>query len=248
MPPIRTPKNNAAAPAPAVNALAMMMQRKPVGKGVKDAQFACSVHNWDDNYKRVIGTSTTSLVFGTAFVLTDDHIDDIIALGSLVCKSLTQFISKHADVSYDSPPGGAQLLTTDAVVRLVKACPNLRIVQLQATRLIADKGLLGLFKYCPKLTLVEVTGPSRDSSKILSGQALDELRENPQWAPKLKMLILGETESNKEFMKAMRALTKEREKLVVRLLQRSEEKNYGDWDLVESRIDYQNGRKKPKKW
>ncbi|KAK7417761.1 hypothetical protein QQX98_004417 [Neonectria punicea] len=223
-----------------------MMQRKP--KGVKDAQFVSNKHDWDDDhYKRMIGTSTASTVFGTAFMLTDDHIDDIIALGSPVCKGLTQFISKHPDVSYGSPPGGAQLLTTDAVVRLAKACPNLRIVQLQATCLIADKGLLGLFKYCPNLTLVEVTGPSRGGSKTVSGEALDELRENPQWAPKLKMLILGDT-NGKEFMKAMRALTKEREKLVVRLLQRSEEKNYGDWDLEESATDYQKGRKKPAKW
>ncbi|KFH45552.1 hypothetical protein ACRE_036380 [Hapsidospora chrysogenum ATCC 11550] len=76
---------------------------------------------------------------------------------------------------------------------------------------INDHGLLGLFQDCPNLNSVEVTGHSRGIQDAVAGRALDELREHPERAPKLRKLILGEGESNKVFMKAMHALTKERE-------------------------------------
>lgn len=135
---------------------------------------------------------------------------------------------------------GAHSLTSEAVVRLAKACPNLNKVQLQAASNVTDDGLRGLFEKCPNLISVEVTGAS--SGSRISGQLLDELREKPEWVPKLKNLIVGETEENKVFMKAMRALTKERTGLTVTLLHREEVKNGGDWELEERKAHYKNGR------
>ncbi|KAH7124723.1 hypothetical protein EDB81DRAFT_699151 [Dactylonectria macrodidyma] len=242
MPPIRTAKNNtfSAAQAPAAN-LPKRTLLKSIFKGVKDARFESSDHDWDGKYEQVIGTSTRNIVFGTRFVLTDDHIDDILALGSSVYQKITHFVFIYEDVSYGAR-NNAQSLTSEAVVRLAKACPNLRRVQLQATSSITDDGLLGLFENCPNLISVEVTGASRSSGHSLSGKALDELRENPEWVPKLKKLTLGEGEHNRVFMKAMRALTKERTGLTVTLLQRHEVKKWGDWELEEIKTDYKKGR------
>lgn len=170
-----------------------------------------------------------------------DHIDDILALGSPICKKIVHFIFIYEDVGYGAR-NNAQSLTNEAVVRLGKSCPNLKKVQLQATSHVTDDGLLGLFQNCPNLTSVELTGTSRGSGDNLSGMALDELREHPEWVPKLKKLILGEGEHNKLFMKAMRALTKERPGLTVTLLQRHEVKKWGDWELEETKIEYKKGR------
>ncbi|KAI5455582.1 hypothetical protein BGZ63DRAFT_468575 [Mariannaea sp. PMI_226] len=173
MPPIRTPKSNtfSGAQAPADN-LPKRRLLKSVPKGVKDARFGSSDHDWDGKYEQVIRTSTR-IIFGSRFVLTD---------------------------------------------------------------------LLGLFENCPNLTSVELTGASRGSGNSLSRRALDELQEHLEWVPKLKKLILGEGEHNKLFMKATRALTKERPGLTVTLLQRHEVKKWGDWELEETKIDYKKGR------
>jgi hypothetical protein len=99
-----------------------------------------------------------------------------------------------------------------------------------------------LLENCSSLTSVEITGTSRGSWHGLAGKALIELRENPQWVPKLRKLVLGERENNNPFMKAMRSLTKERTGLTVTLLQRHEVKKGGDWELEEIKTHYKKGR------
>ncbi|KAH6871895.1 hypothetical protein B0T10DRAFT_522708 [Thelonectria olida] len=242
MPPIRTAKNNTFSGAQApVDNLPKRVQLKSMPKGVKDARFGSSDHDWDGKYEKVIGTSTRNIVLGSRFVLTDDHIDDILALGSPICEKIVQFIFIYEDIGYGAR-NNAESLTNEAVVRLGKSCPNLKKVQLQATSRVTDDGLLGLFENCPNLTWVELTGTSRGSRDKLSGRALDELRDHPEWVPKLKKLILGEGEQNKLFMKAMRSLSKERPGLAVTLLQRHEVKKWGDWELEETKIEYKKGR------
>ncbi|KAF4498428.1 hypothetical protein FAGAP_5388 [Fusarium agapanthi] len=59
-------------------------------------------------------------------------------------------------------------------------------------------------------------------------QTFDEFCEHPEWASGLKQIIVTDDEYNKQFMKSMRPLSKQREKLVVTLLDRSEEKKWGD--------------------
>lgn len=170
-----------------------------------------------------------------------DHIDDILGLGSPICEKIVHFIFEYKDVGYGAR-NNAESLTNEAVARLGESCPNLKVVQLQATSRVTDDGLLSFFENCPNLTSVELTGTSRGSWDQLSGRALDQLREHPEWAPKLKQLILGEGEDNKLFMKAMRSLTKERPGLTVTLLQRHEVKKWGDWELEETKMVYKKGR------
>ncbi|KAK2020814.1 hypothetical protein LX32DRAFT_289713 [Colletotrichum zoysiae] len=170
------------------------------------------------------------------------HIVNILGLRSPVCEKIAQFVFVYEDVGYGAR-NNAEAVTDDAVASLATSCPKLKKVQLEATSHVADGGLLALFQNCPDLASVEVTGATRSVGDSLSGSALDGLREHPEWAPKLKKLILGETEHNKPFMKAMRALTKERPGLTVTLLQRSEVKKWGDWELEEWKTHYKKGRK-----
>lgn len=137
----------------------------------------------------------------------------------------------------------AQSLTSDAVVRLANACPNLKKVKLQATSRVTDDGLRALLEKCPNLVSVEVTGISGSGGNRISGTLLDEWRKKPEWAPNLRNLTLSEREDNKVFMKAMRAFTKERSDLILTLLQRDEVNKWGeDWELEEKQTHYKNGR------
>ncbi|WAO93580.1 Hypothetical protein NCS54_01113100 [Fusarium falciforme] len=188
-----------------------------IPKGDKEAYFKSSERDWDDNR----------------------HVDDILALGPDVCGSLWRFIFEYKDVRYDAK--NSAKLTTQVVVRLAKACPKLRRIELQAATEVGEDALLALFENCPALTYLELSGISLGND--ITGTSLDALRENPEWAPKLKTLILREKDDKKEFMRAMRALGKEIRAMTVTLVSRHEEKKWGDWELVTTKQNYKKGRK-----
>ncbi|KAJ4266062.1 hypothetical protein NW762_004035 [Fusarium torreyae] len=240
MPPVRTAKSNSCADAPALGAETPKKRLlKPVCKGVKDANFRSSQHNWDGHYHHSIGTSTRVISFGNYFVLTDEHIDDIAVLAR-------QF--NYTDVSYDAK-NDARGVTNEGAIRLAKALPNLKIVELPGTGRISDEGLIGFFKNLPHLRTLEVTGCGRNfiSGSDVTGRAFDELRQHPEWVPNLKSLIVKDRQNDKEFVKSVRELGKERGTLMISLVSRHEEKNYGDWDLEESSTHYKKGRKQSEK-
>ncbi|KAF5685228.1 hypothetical protein FCIRC_3531 [Fusarium circinatum] len=140
---------------------------------------------------------------------------------------------------------GARDLTNEAVIRLAKGLPNLRTVSLPSADRVGDAGFLALISNCPDLRLLELTPgnrSSRDAVKI-TAKAFDGFCEHPEWAPGLKQIVISDDESNKEFMKSMRVLRKQREKLVVTLLDRSEQKKWGDWELTTMSKHYMKGRK-----
>ncbi|KAL6918321.1 hypothetical protein ACHAP8_007491 [Fusarium lateritium] len=222
MPPIRSEKSNSAADAPAPGTVAPKKRLlKPVVKGIKDANFLSSVNNWDGEYDKLIGTSTRTISFGSMFVLTDDHIDDILAL------------PRQND---------AKELTDEAVVRLAKGLPNLRTVILQSTTKVGDEGFLALVSNCPDLRLLEIT-PLGYGPKVTK-EALEEFCKHPEWCPGLKQVIFHRgDEYNKEWMKPMRELGKQRDKMVITLLDRSEVKKWGDWEISTSPQHYVKGRK-----
>ncbi|KAF2256550.1 hypothetical protein BU26DRAFT_388931, partial [Trematosphaeria pertusa] len=154
-----------------------------------------------------------------------DHIDDILLMGPRVCKGLTEFIFHYTDPDREKPMA-CHSLTADAVIRLAKACPNLKKVLLQGTCRLGDDVLLTFFKNCANLTFLEITG-----SHYTSGRALSELCEHDNWVPKLKKLRLDDDNIRKPFMKAMRDLTKQRQATVVELVRTSEYKKWGDFYL-----------------
>ncbi|RSL91514.1 hypothetical protein CEP51_000149 [Fusarium floridanum] len=242
MPPVRTTKQNTAATDAAAAPVAKRpktMWLKPIPKGDKEAYFQSSERDWDDKYEAKIGTGTRTIKFGYEFILTDRHVEDILALGPGVCGGLWQFIFEYTDVSYDAKNSAE--LTTQVVVRLAKACPKLRRIELQAATEVGEDALLALFENCPALTYIELSGLGHGND--ITGSSLDALRENPEWAPKLKTLVLGERDEKKEFMKAMRALGKERQAMTITLISRMEVKKWGDWELETRKQDYKKGRK-----
>ncbi|KAI7771621.1 hypothetical protein LZL87_005897 [Fusarium oxysporum] len=217
---------------------------QPVVKGVKDARFESSVTDWDGKYHNLIGTSTRQIYFGYESVLTDGHIDDILVLSRQVREKIWQFIFNFSDVSYTAK-NGTRDLTNEAVIRLAKGLPNLRTVSLPSANQVGDAGCLGLISNCPDLRLLEITPSSTNSYGLIkiSAKALDEFCAHPEWAPGLKQLIVTNDENNKEFMKSMRALSKQREKLVVTLLHRREEQIWGDFEIVTTPEHFVKGRK-----
>lgn len=158
-----------------------------------------------------------------------------------VREKIWQFIFNFSDVSYTAK-NGARDLTNEAVIRLAKGLPNLRTVSLPSADKVGDAGFLGVISNCPDLRLLEITPASTGSSKI-TAKAFDELCAHPEWAPGLKQIIIANDEHNKDFMKSMRALGKQREKLVITLLYRSEEKKWGDWEITTSPQHFIKGRR-----
>ncbi|KAF2648615.1 hypothetical protein K491DRAFT_612396, partial [Lophiostoma macrostomum CBS 122681] len=213
---------------------------KPLTAGIKQARFDNN-NEWDNLQYRKIGTSTRKIVFGYQFVLKDDHIHDLPAMGKRVCENLTDFVFKYGDVSYDAHNGVE--LKDDAVVLLAKSCPNLKVVQLQDIYSMTDVVLLAFLGLCPKLTSLELTG----NAQKFSTDAMEEMQEHPEWAPKLKKLLLpscgDSTKAEKEFMKEMRNLTRERRDLFVTLVGTMQVKKWGDWELTVQKTHYQRGHK-----
>ena len=233
-------------------------QIKSVSKGVRDAQLHDDRHNWNGKYHEVIGTKTRKITFGCSSFLTEYaihscvlllltdmtrssyHIDDLLAMGPKVCGNLTDFIFKYEDVSYGAH-NSASILSDEGVVRLAKACPKLKKVQLQSATSFTDQSLLAFFEHCPGLTSLEISGQNGYSK--IHGSSIDALRQKPSWVPILKKLLLPGSYDEKKFLKPVRDLTKAREGLVVKLVSVSETKKWGDWELEKYFTTYKKGRK-----
>ena len=110
-------------------------------------------------------------------------------------------------------------MTEDGIRRLAENCPNLRRVQLQGTEGLTDRALIFFFQNCADLTDLEISPVTGGGGwKLMTGTAFDALRSNPEWAPKLIRLRMEKYEKPPTFMKAMRELTKTRQKLLVQLV------------------------------
>ena len=72
-------------------------------------------------------------------------------------------------------------VTSDALIRLAKACSNLKKVTLKDASGLSDECLVALFR-CSKLTHLEILVPK------FTGDAFDTLQGDPNLAPKLKKI------------------------------------------------------------
>jgi hypothetical protein len=77
------------------------------------------------------------------------------------------------------------------------------------------------------------------------GAALEEAADHPEWVPNLKNLLNPERRGKgvTRYMQTMRAFSKQRDKLKITPVSRSEEKKWGDWELIETKEHYKKGRK-----
>ncbi|KAI4252690.1 MAG: hypothetical protein L6R42_007869, partial [Xanthoria sp. 1 TBL-2021] len=215
-------------PAP-TSAIPKTERAKPLGKGESNAVFQDDRVDWDKGYHLKIGTSTRKITLHSGFALTK------------ICGNLTAFIFNYDDVSYGAR-NSASSLTDEAVVRLAKACPKLKKVQLQGATSLTEEALTAFSRYCANLTSLEIT-KSRGTSSKFSGAALEALQLEPDRLPQLKKLILTKpSERNTRFMKAMRSLTRDRTELTIQLVNMYEYKKWGDWELEKMSYTYKKGR------
>lgn len=266
MPPIRTAKTSSASTAPKKT-----KQKKTAPKistnllgtvVVNDHKDVCFLVDkcWDDRATRLTA-ATRKLSFGSGFVLTrqvilshhfciphliwncpslhSKHIDELVALGPTICTKLWDFDFIYEDVGYDAH-NSAKELTDAAVTLLAQHCPSLRRVKLPGTSGLTHVALAALLEKCPNLTEVEITPASRDGIND-TGSIFALLLERPTLAPKLRKLRL-DSHLTKEQMKAMRAVTKQRDKLLVQLVSVEEVKKWGDWELEVHADNYRKGR------
>lgn len=225
----------------------------PVVKGLKEANFEDDRRDWDGRYYKIIGTTTKKINFDCGCVITDKILNQIAALDAKICKSITWITFKYTDVGYDAH-NTAKDVTDAGIIRLAQACPNLTNFLLPGVGGgVTDAALIALFKHCPKLSQVDISGTTNCGNPALTGPAFDALRNNPELCPKLKKLYITDfIIYDKAAMKLLREASKARLDLVIYLVSKMEEKNWGDWDLVLTTDAYHNGKKlaygqKPKK-
>lgn len=147
-------------------------------------------------------------------------------MGPTTCDKLWDFDFIYDDVTY-SAHNSAKDLTDDAVTLLARNCASLRRVKLPGTSGLTHAALVALFEHCPNLTEVEITPTSRGGPNATGG-IFTWLLGRQGLAPKLRKLRLGELGTD---MKTMRAVTKQRDKLLVQLVSVSERKKWGGGGL-----------------
>jgi hypothetical protein len=135
----------------------------------------------------------------------------------------------------------AREVTDKSIPSLAALCPKLRKFTLQNSD-TSTPTFLSLLSHCPLLTHLELG--------IITEEAWKELLEHTEWVPKLKKLRLAKVPAStvkqeREWMMPMREVGKQREKLVIDIVQRWEEKNYDDWEVREMADKYKKGKKVP---
>ncbi|KAI1166780.1 hypothetical protein F5B18DRAFT_648189 [Nemania serpens] len=236
----KEPDTPAPAPAPVASEPVKRLRKGPfVKKGHKEAEFQSNAQ-WDRSANDYIGSSTTKLSFGSGFILTDAHLEDIFTSGSKVLQKLTHFTCKFNDVS-DTAHNSAVDLTDAALIRLAKHCPRLQRCQLQGTAGLTSATLAAFFNFCPALTYLEIT-PHIDASNKLDGSAFEMLENQPSLVPKLRTLRL-DSRGKKAYMQKMKTLGKARGNLAIQLVEVSESKKWGDWELDVHEEVYRKGKR-----
>ena len=125
-------------------------------------------------------------------------------MGPNVCRSLSTFqIECLSNVTHE------------AVIQLASTFPNLHRVLLDGLPIPNDHELIVYFQKCPQLTALEIRPWSEDTKVPLRREALDLLRKNPLWAPKLRKLMVP---AAGRLYGAAEDLTGERKKLFVQLV------------------------------
>jgi len=142
--------------------------------------------------------------FGDKFNIKDSHIDALANAELGFRSSLLNLSCGNSDNGY----GGS--LTTEAVVRLASACPNLVSVQLEAARNLDDTALLAIAENCKDVVFIGISGHDRGLGKI-SDTALKTLKGEKKVATKLRYLYIVD----QPVSKACKALSKARKALAI---------------------------------
>ena len=148
-------------------------------------------------------------------------------MGLTVCHSLLDFRAERS----------VNAVTNEVIVQFAASCPNLHHVVLNKMPFLKDQVLAAFFKNCPNLKALEMYPPSKKPEIGLAGEVFDLLRERPDWVPKLKKLTVAYSDGIR-LTDAVRALTKEREKLVAQLASEPY------WGFSSITFEYRKGHKR----
>ncbi|KAF9873909.1 hypothetical protein CkaCkLH20_08643 [Colletotrichum karsti] len=216
----------------------------PLGKGVRAAAFRSNLE-WEKHRDAWLGTATTSITFGSSFVLKPEHLHHIASLPR-VCNKLTHFTFVYNDVSYGAT-NSASDVDDESVIRLAEACPKLRQFILPGASDVKERGLIALFENCDELREVDIYS-------TFDGTPFEVLKNIPDRLPMLKRLRIkgfrGNTQKEKAAnMKPMREATAARPKFCVQIMSRVQTKRHGDWDLDEDVHEhYEKGKQATTKY
>ncbi|KAG5654639.1 hypothetical protein H0H81_009887 [Sphagnurus paluster] len=148
------------------------------------------------------------IYFGANFPVKDEHLAEIYSRPALAA-------SLKALSLGDSDTGNGYYITDAAVIALASACPNLRVLSLDAVTNVTDAALIACCQACPALEMLRITGNDKVKGDI-KGTSLEQLKASPNWAPNLKELALYyQDEYGTKFKKALKALSKERKNLAI---------------------------------
>jgi hypothetical protein len=123
---------------------------------------------------------------------------------------------------------------------LVGKCRNLKKVSLHGASL-GNAALLHFASQCKDLTHLELSGSE------ITEDGFYQLANHPQWANKLKKLRLPGRSNDKNYMQGLRAFGRTRPKLLVELVETTQFKKHGWWQMEMSHEAYKNGKKVPYK-
>ncbi|QLI68895.1 uncharacterized protein G6M90_00g063520 [Metarhizium brunneum] len=222
------PDNSAGATSAAVGALAdsntpppvkkvanAFQALRPDSKGQVEVYFQSDAE-WEKSWQTKLGHRTKKLGFGSSFVLTDRHFEQLISIGTGICRNLTHFEFQYTDVSYGAH--NANELTPGTTVRLARMYPCQLAFQLSGpsankiTQASFD-ALLAHPNWAPKLKTLCIPPPGPDVKR------------------------------EKAWFKSLCAVSKERQMLTIQVTRISEEKKWGDWELTTSATEYRKGKK-----
>jgi hypothetical protein len=133
----------------------------------------------------------------------------IVTRGGAVTDCLRSIILGGSDTGF----GGS--VSSQAVISLVQACPNLVVCSLDATTRVEDNALVAACQSCPALEYLRITGNDKVKGSI-RGTALQFLADNLTVAPNLKALVLlDQNDSQKAFKAAKKNLSNARKGLEI---------------------------------
>ncbi|KAF8076002.1 hypothetical protein FPV67DRAFT_1470004 [Lyophyllum atratum] len=156
------------------------------------------ITNWDESKLETPGIE--KIHFGANFPVKDEHLACISSRPALATS--LKFLSLG-----DSDTGNGYHVSDAAVIALASACPNLRVLMLDAVTSVSDAALLACVQACHYLERLRITGNDKVKGKV-KGASLEQLKASPDLAPNLKELVLYDQDQySKKFEKAIKALT-----------------------------------------
>lgn len=161
--------------------------------------------NWDETKLDTPGIE--KIHFGPNFPVKDQHLAAIYSRPALAASLKSLSLG-------DSDTGNGYYITEAAVIALVNACPNLRVLMLDAVTSLGDAALLACVQACPHLERLQITGNDKVKGKV-NGTSLEQLKASPNLAPSLKELVLYDQPVLGRLDKAIKALSSERKTLAI---------------------------------